>query len=86
MMINMLISVTTKSLWKTMMMICPIYILVNIALRHPLPKYIRCLDFRRLRASDLKSQATTDEANDENTTGKKRKAQTSQVNRALVGE
>ena len=36
------------------------------------------LDFRRLRASDLKAAAN--EKSEENTSGTKRKAQTSQVN------
>jgi len=38
------------------------------------------LDFRRLRASDLKAALGTDEKNDDNASGKKRKAQASEVN------
>jgi predicted RNase H-like nuclease len=38
------------------------------------------LDFRRLRASDLKAATGTNEKNDDNASGKKRKAQASEVN------
>jgi heme-binding NEAT domain protein len=66
----------------TMMMIYQIYIPVNIIRFNSLIK-IR-LDFRRLRASDLKSATTTND--DQNTSGTKRKAQTSQVNNEVFLE
>jgi heme-binding NEAT domain protein len=65
-----------------MMMIYQIYIPVNIIRFNSLIK-IR-LDFRRLRASDLKSATTTND--DQNTSGTKRKAQTSQVNNEVFLE
>jgi heme-binding NEAT domain protein len=66
----------------TMMMIYQIYIPVNIIRFNSLIK-IR-LDFRRLRASDVKSATTTN--GDQNTNGTKRKAQASQVNNEVFLE
>ena len=41
--------------------------------------YFVFLDFRRLRASDVKARMTTTENNEDGASGQKRKAQTSQV-------
>ena len=66
-----------------MMMICLISIQVRVLLVRSFFKILDRLDFRRLRASDLKSKETT---TDENTSGTKRKAETSQVRRTIDGE
>lgn len=60
-------------------MISQIYILVTIYFLLNVHSIVR-LDFRRLRASDLKERTTTNENTVDNTSGTKRKAQTSEVN------